>query len=597
MADNVGSIEYIARIETAKLRADAVEADRIAKGAGDSIGDNIDRGSSKAANALKTFAKVAAVALAAATVGAVAFGVSAVKAFTESENAMAQTNAVLKSTAGVAGVTAKTVTDLANSLQKQTRYSDESIRSAENMLLTFTNIGKKTFPDATKAVLDMSTAMGTDLQSTAIQVGKALQDPVRGATALQRVGVRLSESQKTLIQNLVNAGDAAGAQAIILKELQTEFGGSAVAAGQTFAGQLDILKNQLGEVQEGMGLLILKGITPLVSGFVSLFEKAGGAEGVVASIKATMDSIIPTLQQWWSNIRNVATQIGDYLGPKIEALWHTITENVIPAVINFAQAFGPAAGAGLVGLIGLATDGLNIFMTVIAPVIQFLADNTYIVWAIVAAFAAWKAVLVIDAVVSAFQAGMVVLRAETLLTTGLINGATGAAGGLRMALLGVLGPWQIILGIAGVAVVIKGIQEISKALDDLFTKWAKAPPVKVGKGNLEVAGDSDIGLTQRLMNAFSGFRASGGPVQGGRAYVVGEKKPELFVPRTSGTIIPEVPSWGGGTNSNISVTVNMQGIMARSKNDLRDIGKDIIKVVNDELRAKNVPVIGNGALA
>ncbi|MDB5620761.1 hypothetical protein [Tardiphaga sp.] len=46
-----------------------------------------------------------------------------------------------------------------------------------------------------------------------------------------------------------------------------------------------------------------------------------------------------------------------------------------------------------------------------------------------------------------------------------------------------------------------------------------------------------------------GARASGGPVSAGQAYVVGENRPELFVPNQSGTIIPQIPtarSGGGG---------------------------------------------------
>ena len=47
-------------------------------------------------------------------------------------------------------------------------------------------------------------------------------------------------------------------------------------------------------------------------------------------------------------------------------------------------------------------------------------------------------------------------------------------------------------------------------------------------------------LAQLGSAIFGGFRASGGPVTAGRAYVVGERQPELFVPNTSGTIIPSV---------------------------------------------------------
>ena len=55
-------------------------------------------------------------------------------------------------------------------------------------------------------------------------------------------------------------------------------------------------------------------------------------------------------------------------------------------------------------------------------------------------------------------------------------------------------------------------------------------------------------------NVFGGGRANGGSVNAGTAYVVGERGAELFVPNTSGTIIPNGGSGGGG--STINVTVN-----------------------------------------
>ena len=52
---------------------------------------------------------------------------------------------------------------------------------------------------------------------------------------------------------------------------------------------------------------------------------------------------------------------------------------------------------------------------------------------------------------------------------------------------------------------------------------------------------------------FGGGRAMGGPVNAGTSYVVGERGPELFVPNTAGTI---VPNGGGGRGNTINVTVN-----------------------------------------
>ena len=62
------------------------------------------------------------------------------------------------------------------------------------MLLTFTNIGKDVFPKATETMLDMATAMNSgmtpsaeQLKGVSIQLGKALNDPVEGISALSRV--------------------------------------------------------------------------------------------------------------------------------------------------------------------------------------------------------------------------------------------------------------------------------------------------------------------------------------------------------------------------------------------------------------------------
>jgi phage-related protein len=55
-------------------------------------------------------------------------------------------------------------------------------------------------------------------------------------------------------------------------------------------------------------------------------------------------------------------------------------------------------------------------------------------------------------------------------------------------------------------------------------------------------------------NIFGGGRANGGPVSRGTSYVVGERGPELFVPNTSGKIIPNGGS--GGRGNTINLTVN-----------------------------------------
>ena len=140
--------------------------------------------------------KAAGAVAATAIVGLTAAVTSSVAAFRDQEQAEIRTRKTIEATGGAAGLAATEIFSMASELQKVTTFGDETIISGQNLLLTFRNIGKDTFPRATEAMLDMSTAMGTDLQSSAIQLGKALNDPVAGISALNRVGITFSDEQK-----------------------------------------------------------------------------------------------------------------------------------------------------------------------------------------------------------------------------------------------------------------------------------------------------------------------------------------------------------------------------------------------------------------
>lgn len=176
----------------------------------------------------------------------------------EAENSVRQLEARLKSTGGIAGVSSRELRAFADELQGITTFTDDAVLGMQSVLLTFTNIRGETFKEATRAILDLSTAMGQDLQSSAVQVGKALNDPVKGLTALQRIGVSFSATQKKLIQDFVDVGDTASAQRIILKRLETQFGGAAAAAANTLGGSLTQLRHafdDLFEAKTGVGTL------------------------------------------------------------------------------------------------------------------------------------------------------------------------------------------------------------------------------------------------------------------------------------------------------------------------------------------------------
>lgn len=202
-------------------------------------------------------------------------------ALAEVDKIAGQTAAVIKSTGGAAGVTADQVATLADQMERKTGIEAESIQRGQNLLLTFTNIkdaagaNNDIFTQATRIMADLGTAMGTDASGAAIQLGKALNDPTAGITALTRVGVTFTDTQKEQIKALQESGNMMGAQKIILAELNKEFGGSAAAAGQTFAGALNRVANGLGSITEAM-------MTPAVPAFTAALGKLADASYAVS---------------------------------------------------------------------------------------------------------------------------------------------------------------------------------------------------------------------------------------------------------------------------------------------------------------------------
>lgn len=202
---------------------------------------------------LKSFAEtVGAIFVASKVTG---FFKSATDAAYQQVKIQQQTAAVIKSTGESANVSAGHVDELAKSLSRLTGVDDDTIHSAENLVLTFRDIrnaagqGNDIFDQTVKVVLDMSKALGEDLKSASIQVGKALEDPTLGLTALRRVGVAFTQQQREQIQAMLASGNLLGAQKIILKELATEFGGSAAAqatAADKARVAMDDLKKSIG---------------------------------------------------------------------------------------------------------------------------------------------------------------------------------------------------------------------------------------------------------------------------------------------------------------------------------------------------------------
>lgn len=314
------------------------------------------------------------------------------RAAMESEAVMAELDAVLLSTAGAAGVTKQSLIDQANALEKVTKFDGEAILTGQSMLLTFTNIGKDVFPQATEAMLNMVEKFGS-MDEASIQLGKALNDPIAGVSALRRVGVMLTGAQEDQIKQFMAVGDIASAQGIILKELGVEFGGLAEAAGATTEGKLTILKNSLGNMSEEIGTTLLPVIIEL-SDMLMVF--------------LSDPAIIESLKTIALSFGELALSIAKDIMPKAKEFLDWLSK---------LSTDGKAAIAAVVLAIAVLGPILGIVGVVIAAIGTIIGAVGLTVFALIAAFGALVATIVIfgkDALNTVVMIGAIIGAVFTL---------------------------------------------------------------------------------------------------------------------------------------------------------------------------------------
>jgi len=279
-----------------------------------------------------------------------------------------QTNTVLKSTGTTANGTAKDIENLAGSLEALTATEAETIQEGANLLLTFKNIqnqagaGNDIFNQTTAAMVDVARAMGTSASGEAIRLGKALNDPVKGISALTRVGITFTDQQKAQIKALSDSGDIMGAQKIILAELQSQFGGSGAAFAKSFTGQLQLLQHELGTVGEEATMAVMPALQEMVDGFRELLPVVGPQlKAAIASVdwKAFAKSLVDTI--------TFLVQNAEAIMKVVTALFIlNTTYNVVKAATGLFNAAAVILGNTFTitaGKIGLATGAVKLFRT------------------------------------------------------------------------------------------------------------------------------------------------------------------------------------------------------------------------------------------
>jgi hypothetical protein len=325
------------------------------------------------------------------------------------------TAATIKATGGAAKISAVAVGNLATAISNKTGKDDEAIQSGQNMLLTFKGIRNETgknnliFNQSSAVLTDMVSAMNggvvteENMRKGGIQLGKALNDPIKGITALTRVGVTFTDAQKKQIAAMVKAGDVAGAQKIILGELRSEFGGAA-AATSSAGDRMKVALGNLGEIVGGFLLPVVHRFADLVSstvvpGLMAMFAAFRTGDVTSAGFVGVMERI----------------------GAAARAAFGYFKAEILPRLKEFAGFVVGTVIPAIVGLVG------------------WLWRNKDVVVALAGVFAAVKLTLFVQSVLAVIQAVRVWIAIQGGLNAVLFANPIGIViGALALLVAGVI---------------------------------------------------------------------------------------------------------------------------------------------------------------
>lgn len=332
----------------------------------------------------------------------------------ESIKVNALTANVIKTTGGAAKVTTKQVADLATAISNKTGIDDEAVQSSANLLLTFKNVknevgkGSKIFDRATAAAQDLAASGFGDANGSAKMLGKALNDPVKGITALGRAGVTFTDGQKKQIKTMVESGNVLGAQKIIMKEVESQVGGAAAAT----ATASDKMKVKWGNLKETLGTAfvmpaieklstflspLIDGISagiPKVQNFFKSFSSSGGASALagvltlMSPLKLLFQAVLPILPQLAATFGGLGSQLAASLLPVLGQLAPVIGQVVaalsgglqkvilalLPALTQIASAVLPVLSQVIAAIVPVVIQLVQAFLPFIDLIAQLIVS-------------------------------------------------------------------------------------------------------------------------------------------------------------------------------------------------------------------------------
>lgn len=518
------------------------------------------------------------VGTAALLVGAAVY--SSVKAYDEAHRSVLQLENSLKNNSLLAGENKQKYLDLADALQQKTAADGDQIVSAEAILGTFRMTGDQILA-LTPLVVDYARKFDTDLVSAAKQVGKAMDGQVG---ALKRNGVTIDEVRfKTDRYGAVQAA------------LRDQVGGFAEAEGKTFSGRLETLKNNVGDLQEAIGGELAPVLTAMVEGITvavgALDDFGGGVVSVAGTIGTYFGYILGgPLVALNTGVNLLGKGMTELAGGSFNAVANSAQEykryledmglsqdEVNAKLADYKSKQEQAGGAtdAAAGSIERQTNAL-----------KAATDATFA--KLNADLSAQGSLLGVEAAQNSYNKSLQDNGADALETRQALNqyeqsmvSAATAAGKAAAEALGPNATGQekarantqaqidtltylaATASPAAAAAIqtyidkLKSTPEYIRTTLHAYTDEAETNLGRVKARILEIEGVHTATIVVNDTYTAGGVqrRAGGGPVNAGQPYLIGERGPELMVPNSSGTVVPN-NRLGAQSSYSVNVTVN-----------------------------------------
>lgn len=299
------------------------------------------------------------------------WGMNLMQSAAEADEAAKNLDTTFNAVGATAGVTRKEIDEMADAIENMSVFEAEAAKATSELFLATQKISGDNFRKGLTGAADLAAFMKVDMAQAGKIMAMALAEPERGMMMLRRAGIQFTADQKEAIKTMMESGDRAGAQAVILERLNAVLGGQAASTLDTFSGKMSHLGTKFGDIAEAIGMALI----PAALEIMPVLEK----------IIAVVVAVVTPIAELLGYVASLAAAFWDWLLPleAIETGIASAQETIVAWVSWLVEELTPAVKFVTAILKGMATviwDTASALAQAMAPVISSIVD-TLIHWA------------------------------------------------------------------------------------------------------------------------------------------------------------------------------------------------------------------------